>query len=135
MLSTASKQMLILVVLATVGIVTLIFYPPTSHQYIPCIFNVATGLHCAGCGTTRAIASLLQGNILEASRNNLLLFLWGPYCIYMLFIKILCEYFNKSYMVWQPGKKTVHILISIIIMYTVLRNLPIEQIKSILSPI
>ncbi|MEY3311942.1 MAG: hypothetical protein RL348_1285 [Bacteroidota bacterium] len=135
MLSTASKQMLILVILATVGIVTLICYPPTSHQYIPCIFNVATGLHCAGCGTTRAIASLLQGNILEASRNNLLLFLWGPYCIYMLFIKILCEYFNKSYTVWQPGKKTVYILISIIIIYTVLRNLPIEQIKSILSPI
>jgi len=87
MLSTASKQMLILVILATVGIVTLICYPPTSHQYIPCIFNVATGLHCAGCGTTRAIASLLQGNILEASRNNLLLFLWGPYCIYMLYKK------------------------------------------------
>ena len=37
--------------------------------------------------------------------------------------------------VWQPGKKTAHVLIAILIIYTVLRNLPFEQIQSLLSPI
>lgn len=135
MLSSFSKQMILLAIITIAGIVVITYYPPTTHQYIPCIFNVATGLHCAGCGTTRAISSLLQGNIFEACRNNLLLFIWGPYCIYMLFKKILSEYFNMPYTVWQPGKKTIHVLIAILIIYTVLRNLPFEQIQSLLSPI
>lgn len=87
MLSSFSKQIILLAIITIAGIVIITYYPPTSHQYIPCIFNVVTGLHCAGCGTTRAIYSLLQGNIFEASRNNLPLFIWGPYCIYMLFKK------------------------------------------------
>jgi Protein of unknown function (DUF2752) len=135
MLSSFSKQIILLAVITIVGVFILTYYPPTSHQYIPCIFNVTTGLHCAGCGTTRAIYSLLQGNISEAARNNLLLFIWGPYCIYLLFRKILSEFFNKSYTVWQPGKKITHVLIAILIIYTVLRNLPFEQIQSLLSPI
>lgn len=36
----------------------------TSYMYIapPCLFHVVTGLHCPGCGGTRAVVLLFSGH-------------------------------------------------------------------------
>ena len=39
---------------------------------IPCVFHVVTGLQCPGCGMTRAMAEIWQGNIAEAWEYNVL---------------------------------------------------------------
>lgn len=38
-----------------------------------CVFHLATGYYCPGCGNTRSAEALLRGNILLALRNNAVL--------------------------------------------------------------
>ena len=45
---------------------------------IPCIFHKITGLYCPGCGITRAIKSLIKGDIYSSFRNNMLLYIVVP---------------------------------------------------------
>ncbi len=40
----------------------------------PCYFYAITGLHCPGCGATRAVTALLNGDISSALSFNWLLF-------------------------------------------------------------
>jgi hypothetical protein len=46
-------------------------YPPAENTFYPrCMFHVATGLECPGCGSTRAVHHLLHGRIAEAFLLN-----------------------------------------------------------------
>jgi len=46
--------------------------PSTGEAiFAPCVFNELTGIHCPGCGSTRAGHDLLNGRILEAVNHNL----------------------------------------------------------------
>jgi len=37
---------------------------------LPCIFNLVTGLYCPGCGGTRAVRSLLKGDLWQSFINH-----------------------------------------------------------------
>jgi hypothetical protein len=44
---------------------------PAAVPWLPaCSFHRLTGLHCAGCGMTRAVHATLQGRLAEAFRYN-----------------------------------------------------------------
>lgn len=60
------------------GILYLKVISPTFNIHIPCIFNKITGLDCPGCGMTRASLSLLDGDIYQAFRWNMLVFILAP---------------------------------------------------------
>ena len=46
---------------------------PSEHQLFPrCIFNTVTGYYCPGCGSQRAIHSLLHLNFAGVVGNNFL---------------------------------------------------------------
>ena len=45
---------------------------------IPCMFHLLTGLKCPGCGMTRVLISLLQGDLIGAFRQNAAVFLLLP---------------------------------------------------------
>ncbi|MCM1529284.1 MAG: DUF2752 domain-containing protein [Alistipes sp.] len=47
-----------------------------------CLFHLATGYYCPGCGNTRSADALLHGNILLALRNNAVL----PFLLLILLI-------------------------------------------------
>jgi len=90
-----------------------------------CIFNAATGLHCPGCGSQRAIHDMLHFRLFEAFKHNafvlvvaLVIFSKG----YALFTK---RYFPKYY--YDLGGKTyfTYGLIIFLFLFLILRNIPV----------
>ena len=47
--------------------------PPEQSRFLPpCMFHRATGLHCPGCGSTRAVHAVLNLRFGEALKKNAL---------------------------------------------------------------
>ncbi|MEY5130912.1 MAG: hypothetical protein RL734_979 [Bacteroidota bacterium] len=119
-----------------VGIFSLVtYFPPDTNFYVPCLFHLSTGLHCPGCGSTRAVSSFMHGDITIGLKNNLLIILWGPYLIYRLFLVIFSWIDGKQRVVWSPPSSTIIIFLIITIIYTILRNLPIEPFVTLFAPV
>jgi len=67
---------------ATVLIVLLIFYniplESFAEKYPLCLFRIFFDRHCIGCGTTRAVWSVLHFNLIEAIGYNKLIIVSFP---------------------------------------------------------
>ena len=65
---------------AIVGIWLLRNYDPNvpNNLFPPCMFKAFTGLHCIGCGLTRALHALVHGDIAGAFAMNPLAMLVLP---------------------------------------------------------
>ena len=57
--------------------------PSKSTLYVPCPFYALTGLYCPGCGSLRALHSLLHGEVLIACGFNPLTMLSLPFLGYI----------------------------------------------------
>lgn len=58
---------------AAAGVFLLAAVPPTADSYYPrCHLHTLTGLHCPGCGTTRALHAALNGRLLQSLAYNAL---------------------------------------------------------------
>jgi hypothetical protein len=54
-------------------LVVLVFVDPRTAAFAPvCPLHYATGLHCPGCGTGRALHALVHGDLVRALRLNVL---------------------------------------------------------------
>ncbi len=107
-----------LVILLTLGILAI-----TLHfRYdagIPCIFLKITGLYCPGCGITRSLFSLLQLDIYQAFRYNMLVVIIFPLAIvYWIYMFILNGKKRLPNLVW-------YLLLMVTILFGVLRNIPV----------
>ncbi len=70
---------LVMILLYHLGIVT-----PTKMLY-PCVFHRVTGLYCPGCGGTRAVEALLQGDFFTCLRYHpFVLYCFILYVVFML---------------------------------------------------
>ena len=97
------------------GLLYLRVWLPLTGIYIPCVFREVTGLWCPGCGMTRLVLSLMELDLLQAIRYNVLVFFLAPlYMIYLL-------------LVWRGKRKHSSILMGVMVMMTiafgVLRNI------------
>jgi hypothetical protein len=55
------------------------FDPSSAHSvFPPCVFHLLTGLHCPGCGLTRALHALAHGDVARAWAMHPLLLLALP---------------------------------------------------------
>lgn len=69
----------LIALLLALGAAILLRFPPAQYAFYPqCPIHHYLGLLCPGCGTTRALAALLRGHLIEALRLNALTTLGLP---------------------------------------------------------
>lgn len=91
-----------------------------SHNQIlpPCLMHKMTGLHCPGCGSTRAVLALLEGDWVRAARNNILFACAFPFLAWWAAMRLLGRPMRRP----QPWFPIV--LAVIVVAYWILRNVP-----------
>ncbi|MBN1971699.1 MAG: DUF2752 domain-containing protein [Candidatus Delongbacteria bacterium] len=115
------KIIKISIVFVVIGSVLYVYYaldPIRDSIFPPCMFHQLTGFYCPGCGTQRALHSILHGKILSGVILNplpvLLLFL-----IILFYIKNRYNMYNKSFLTGMQSK----IIVIVVMLYTVIRNM------------
>mgnify|MGYP002620510642 CR=1 FL=1 len=92
---------------------------------IPCPFHELTGLYCPGCGSTRCIFALLEGNIYQAFRYNPLVFILLPFVTFYFLYNAYLYVYEKKDAIFRKIPSLVYIILIIItIGFGIIRNIP-----------
>ena len=118
-------MVLVAAVLLPVAVSLLYTYAPTEYTFLPCLFYTFTGLHCPGCGATRASHSLLHGEFEQALAWNPLFVILLPAIAYVLF--------RSAWQMWTGGPMPGYrfpiwvgkILLATVFLYWIVRNIPV----------
>ncbi len=117
---------IILIILGIAGLLFLYFVKPAEDSVYPkCPTRYFTGLNCPGCGTLRAVHSLLHLELKAALKFNFLLVLLLPVLLYglaaylaeALFFRKFPDIFNNKIFLWLMG--------SLVVVFCILRNIPV----------
>jgi hypothetical protein len=99
--------------------------PTTTRLFPPCPLHAATGLHCPGCGSTRALHQLLHGRVATAFGYNPLLVASLPFILYALA--------RRAWPARSPPRPLspwlVWAVLVVVLTFGVLRNLPWEPVR------
>jgi hypothetical protein len=98
------------------------FNPEESPWFPKCIFLQLTGLKCPGCGSQRAIHSLLNLDIAAAFRQNAFLILCLPYLAALAASCIFKERLPRFYNFLNSVPVIVTLAV-LVILWWVLRNI------------
>jgi hypothetical protein len=108
-----------------VGVFFVSYFNPVTAGFFPvCPFYATTGLHCPGCGMTRAFHAFFHGDILGALHYNALLpifFLVFVYFGVSMFL-VLARGRRLSFNIFRPILLSAFLVLMLI--FAVVRNLP-----------
>ena len=113
---------------AAVLLLLYFFFPLTGMAFFPaCFFHSITGLNCPGCGSQRALAAVLRGDIAQSLHYNLLFVISLPLVLYVTAALAWNAFNNKKYQpdfLYQPAfLKTTALLV---ILFWICRNIPVH---------
>jgi hypothetical protein len=111
---------------------------PSAFPFLPPCPSASLGFACAGCGSTRAVHFLLQGDLAAAWRHNQMLVLVGlPFAA--------AGFFSLSVAAWRgrwprsplPPRASARLgfaLVIVLLGWTLARNLPGEAFSGLRPP-
>ena len=108
------------------SLIFLAVVPPAEFPYYPrCQLHFYTGLHCPGCGTTRAVHALLNGRLQQAIAYNALIFFLVPF----IGLAIVKERRRRTHYQPKMTSKTaeslwIWLLMGTLFLFGILRNIP-----------
>lgn len=112
-----NKQYIFLIIVVILMAILLIH----GKIAIACVFYEITGLYCPGCGITRSILSLIDGNIYQAFRYNPIIFIDIP----LIMITSIIDFIYKDNKKVKKVTNVIYIMLLIItLVFGVLRNIP-----------
>ena len=130
-----AKRLAIGVAIILVIVIACIIYKhfdPAEYVLWPkCVFHMLTGLECPGCGSQRAIHSLLNGEISKAIHYNLLIVIIIPYLFIFGLLQLLTavsqngrlkHFCDKVELILYRGK-AIKLITVLIIVFWIARNL------------
>ena len=82
-------------------------------------------MQCPGCGSQRAVDHLLNFEILNAMRENLMLVLSVPYILTGFVFDVLKKS-DERFLKWRKiifGQKAIYIILSTVLAFWILRNI------------
>ena len=124
-----------LAVLAAAALILLWWFDPRQAVVPLCAFRHATGLHCPGCGATRATHDLLHGRLLAALQDNALWILSLPLVFYTVACETRREIWGRA--LWgDPLRKPrlIALFVAAALIFGVLRNLPCAPFTLLVPP-
>lgn len=111
------------------GISLFRFFEPTDASFFPkCTLHQMTGLHCPGCGSTRAVHALVHGRWIDALRFNPMLIFGMPLLVGGVYYQLQRERRGLS----TSARFPVCVMI-VVVVYFVARNVPSPD-RSWLAP-
>jgi hypothetical protein len=120
---------------AAAGASVLFFFNPAQYHFYPiCVFHELTGLECPGCGGSRALYAVLHGRILDALHCNALVVFALPLLIYTGVRWLAREIAGKPHAEFRFRMAWVNLLIGVIVVFTVLRNVPVAPFTFLAPP-
>lgn len=122
--STATRIAATAVAVLVAVIICIYYYghDPSAGGAPRCMFRIFTGYDCPGCGSQRAIHSLLHGHPLQAWHYNPFIFFAVPIGALYLFIETWRDRFPRLYT--AANRPTILILIAVsVVLWWILRNL------------
>ena len=113
-------------VFAAAALLYLYFTGEGEGAGIPCMFHQLTGFYCSGCGSSRALRSVLHLDFYQALRYNAIFTLALPLLgAYFCALGISFIRFGKDRISEKISVKLIWILIAAAVIYGVLRNIPL----------
>jgi len=109
------------------GLLILLLYKPGELGLLRCAFHELTGLHCPGCGATRALWLLVHGQPLLALHYHAPLLLLLPW-LGWLWVRHLADLWRGGAprLVMPPPRAAVgYGIVAALLAFFILRNLPI----------
>lgn len=117
-----------------IGLILLFFVNPSEVNWLPrCYFHELTGLHCPGCGTTRAYYQLLHGHVATALSLNALTVLGLPLLIYVAAADAVQSLTGKPPTSLRVPAWFGWSLLALAIAFAILRNIPVYPL-TLLAP-
>ena len=87
-----------------------------------CPFHELTGYLCPGCGITRCLFAILNGNFIQAFYYNRLVFICLPFSIILYLYDMYVEIFNKKKKFIVPNFIYILLLV-VVLLFGVFRNI------------
>ena len=88
---------------------------------IICIFHLFTGYYCPGCGGSRCVRAILNGNLLQAFINNPAVIL-AIISFALMYVQLVLKTFFKPRKIIPDSKAFYIVLSGILILYYISRN-------------